>query len=563
MWVLRRCLISLLAGLVLACVATATVAEQRAVAAAAEIAAAEQGFADYLQQNYDEAVPLLEQAYWQNRQHSVLRFLLADSYYRHGDYHQALPLLQEFVATYDALPVGFLITEALLAIGDAEQALSHSEYLLRQLQRRSLLTALSPFQVFAGVLSTDDRTETGSEQANDEQTALVLEELSAIDLTAIFLADEDISSARARYLRARARLALGDTTAAITDLEQALVEAEGTLAQDIGVELLPLYIELDRLQDAKKLAAQAAGPAPSSFGSNVLNALTQSAGLSEPLQLTAGYRLQIDSEPGADPSPVLLQQRRFTDADLSHSVFAELDGRYALADGLELFVDGYASQSVHQAGSSLNHTELRVSAGLGWSWPNYGLRLPLELGHQRLSGERLQSTLALLPSVYYRFGANHVLYGYGRFQLSEVDEEVVAADDRSSSKIDFGALYIARLVGGRLRLRTALELGSNNAEGRNWEHERWRLALYGDYQIDDRFSAGVGFEYLDFDYDHPHSDLGEPRRDTRRAVSLSTTYQLDSRWRLELQAVHQDANSNLDFYRYDRNLISFSVSRRF
>lgn len=516
------------------------------LAPAQDLPPGEQGLSYYLQEDFDEAAPLLAQAYERAPDEGVLKFLLADSYYRLNDYARAEPLLSDFLETYSGdLAVRFLLAEALLGLDRPEAALAQTQQLLARLARPAPPTVVPEPSAAEPI----------------QEPPPTLDELSAVDLSGRFLADLDLSRSRALLLQGRAWLALGEQQRAIVTLEQALEGAEGGLAQDIGVELLPLYIGQDRLVEARTLAERAAGEAPDSFDANVLGALT--ARLAEPLSVTLGYRLALDGEPGAAPSQEFLPQGRFTDSDLKQQLFADLSGRFPLAADRDLFVEGYAAQSVNHAGSELNHTELGVTVGLGWSRPRYGFRLPLELSHERLAGNRFRSALALQPGGYYRLGANRVLYGFARLQYGDVDEDVAAVDDRSGYGVALGALLVWRRDDDRAGLRTLIETGADNAAGRNWERDRWRASLSGDLRLDEHWRLGAGLEYRDFRYDHRHSAAGVRREDSRWTLSLNARRGLGSGWRLELVASHQDANSNLDAYRYDRNLVSLGISREF
>ncbi len=62
------------------------------------------------------------------------------------------------------------------------------------------------------------------------------------------------------------------------------------------------------------------------------------------------------------------------------------------------------------------------------------------------------------------------------------------------------------------------------------------------------------------EYDRTHDVFLTKREDTAVTLLGSLAYRLGKRWHLNLQGAHTFARSNIDFYTYDRTVVSLGVT---
>lgn len=469
------------------------------------LAAQPDGVAQFQREHYDEALPLLVEAYRTRPDPATQRYL-ALTYYQLGQYAEARSLLvQALTAQPDDAELRTALVDVLLGLGEAQAALPEAE--------RLAATTAGP--------------------------------AAALRL-------------------GRSQAALGQTDAAISTLERALEPSEPRLYQSITRELAPLYVQQGEPERARRLLEQAIALNPDSFDAPELRVLTgrlTGSGDEPRFTFNAGYRLEYDSNvalaPDAEALPGLADE-----SDLRNAYFADLLLSQPLGNGFALYGEGHLNGGLHQDQDEFDFLEQQYSASLGWDQPRYGLRLPLEYGHVSVDGETLLESVTLAPGAYVRPSINTLLYGFVRLTDNDFDEAVSPSEDRSGDVTTYG-LSLRWRYHPLGEVRAILESGDNDTDGRNWERDENRFYLYGTYRPVDALELGLGYEYRHDDYANVHDVFLIERDDRVRSVFASAVYTVAQHWDIQFQAVHSDNDSNIPAYAYDRDVFSLGFTWRY
>ena len=465
----------------------------------------EQGIAAYAAENFDEARVLLEQAYRAGLQDRAARRYLALTYYQLQQFAEARPLLEQTIAADpDDNEARYALAEAQLLLDDANAALQQAK----------------------------------------------------------MLAERDFSP-RVSLLLGRIHSRLGQQGEAIAILEGALDESDPKLYQAVSLELAPLYNIRGKNQQARDLTERAIALAPDSFDAYELRALSQRLqqvqAVAQPVELSLGYRLEYDSNVPLAPDDENLALNIDDDDDFRHVLFGDLLGRYPLGGNFELLGEAHLTVGLHNDLDEFDFTRQNYVAGLAWNQSDYGVRLPLEFEQVDIDSDRLVQSFAIAPGVYYRLSNDALVYGFARIKDNDFNNADSPEEDRSGTTRSLGMTFHGLFAERRGSLRGILEVGEDDTDGSNWERDEWRLYLYGTYKVTDQVELGLGFEHESNDYDNVNNVFLETRDDTINTVFASAAYKLDDNWEVRLQAVHEEGDSNIDVYDFDRNIFSVGV----
>jgi hypothetical protein len=350
--------------------------------------------------------------------------------------------------------------------------------------------------------------------------------------------------------------------AAVAALEKALDKRDVTVFQAATTELMPLYIAQARPGKAKALAQEAVDLDPTTFEADFLmTQLRQLDQATQPFKVDFGYRYEHDSNAPLVSDDAVVASGQ---SDWRHVLMGDVLLEHNLGNGLQVFGEAHLYQSLYHDLDELNLTQQNYVASLGWSEPRFGLRLPVEYTELRQDGDAQLQQWTVSPGVYYQVWETATLYGFGRFDSNDYNEDIESpAEDRSGTSRSLGLLFRWGLPATGSRLRVLLEAGRNDADGRNWDGDWLSIYLYGTYRVLEKLRLGLGFDYQDFDYDNVHDVFLVKRDDEVYSVYASLSYLLAKGWELQLQAAYQDGDSNIDVFSFERTVFSMGFGWRY
>lgn len=395
---------------------------------------------------------------------------------------------------------------------------------------------------------------------------LELLELTAAQQTVITLIQEN-PEPRDWLLWGRVQEALGDFQRSESAYRQALDSTDPSIHQAAAVLLGKLYLRENRISELQFIIAAAEALDPDSLDAETLRAMQPQAFSGESTRATEwrlGYQLVYDDNVALASDQRAPSAADANQGDFRHLLYGGLLAQQSLGNGFRVFGEAHLAHGFHQDLDQFDFTRQNYLASLGWDGTRVGVRLPLEWLRIDQDGGHLFSRWSVTPGIYVRIDDATQLYGYLRFDDNDYqDTDVIASENRSGDSRSVGALLQWRGLDGRVQLRTLAELSDDDAEGENWQRERLRLYAYGEYRLNPRLLVAVGGEYLRDDYANRHDVLGEVREDRIGAVFGLLSYQLSSRWSLQMRIAHEAADSTLDAYDYDRTVVSAGINWQF
>ncbi len=374
---------------------------------------------------------------------------------------------------------------------------------------------------------------------------------------------QDLGAAdEAAFHLARIDAAEGNIRSAEAGYRRLLTAADPALAQRAGAELVEMLQVAGNHRQAYRYAAQSSARDPDSFLSHRFEKIRPgSTEPARPLRYGYGYRVEYDDNVALLPDNFFVFGNT-DDDDIRHVLHGDLIYRKPLGQHFSFFAEGHLSQSIHHDNSRFNLTRASAVAGVGQSWQRWGWRLPLEYRHDRFDGDAFSSTAVVTPGIYLKLAGELFLHFYGRYEDHDFDQVITTFDDRSGDTEAYGVLLSGR-ISPRWGLRSFVEHNDIDTDGSNWVREELRAYAFADYQLSPAWRIGFGARYVDADFDNLIVPFIQSRDDEGWDYYASINYRFRNQWRVRAQLTVVDHDSTLPLYEYDRNVLSFGISRDF
>lgn len=455
----------------------------------------------YAKENWDEALALLQTAQREHPSPEVSR-LLGLTLYQLQDYQAARPILEEALAGSPSDP--------------------------------ELLAAL-----------------TGISHAQGDK-------LAALDYAERLVQLDD--TPRAALTASRAFADAGAHAQATAALEQAWQDGTLRVRQRAALELAVLYAEDGRANAARQLVASAIALDAQSFDAAPLLELENSLGQPAPRNYTValGYWLENDdnvplvNDPGAIPG--------LSDTeDIRHTFYGDFLYARNISTSGTFFGEAHFTHGIHQDLNQYDPTQIALVAGLGWSFENWGLRLPLQGTRNWIDGDTLRTNVALAPGVFFQPSEKSTLYFFAAFAEDDFEDVIRPSEDRSGDVTTLGVMFNTAL-GQSGALRAILTGTEYDTDGNNWQRDETRLYAFLTWGFSATVTGGVGFDYVEAEFDNL-SDVFLRARDDETGVGFATlAWQFNPRWTLRGQLSSGSRDSTIRIFEYDRTVISAGVS---
>ncbi len=381
----------------------------------------------------------------------------------------------------------------------------------------------------------------------------------------------------AGYKPARTAMMLGQAALkqkryaeAVTYFQQA--EADPELAQEAKLQASQALAAQNRYQEAKQALAEAIILHPDTreadFAKRYQDAIDRRLREIKPLRFHFGASFDYDSnvslEPGnvavANVVPLGRGDVVFTQvADLEYEFFPT--GPYGLLASYNLFQTWHRRLTLYDV---MSHT-FGVTPALRGSDTTFWL--PFRFNYIDLSSDRYWTSYTLTPTLLqmlqpnlglelsFRWARNY----YWWFQP-------FPQEDRSSHTYGGGLGLYYFFKQGKGYLQSRFNFDYQDAAGSNWTSSNYRLLLATLYPVTERLRLNPSLELVYQPYAHPWFDGAAyqgKRRDKIAVVGLQVLYKLYQGLDLNLHYYFIRDDSNIALYDYDRHIVGAMFDYRY
>lgn len=230
-----------------------------------------------------------------------------------------------------------------------------------------------------------------------------------------------------------------------------------------------------------------------------------------------------------------------------------------------LFNGHYALQSTTYSTIGTHNTiQHALSLVPGREYATWSLTLPVSYNHLLLNEENYLSQTIVRPSVSMVVAEDQILsasVGYSRREMLQTPLDHDENRDANLFMIDSGYLAAIRALPATVSVR--YEFTFDRTEGRNWENRSHRVAGSLLVPVREKLSCNLGADALFQQYLNRHSTFDVVRHDTLLNLGGGCTWNLLSELALQAQYTYSNAASNIPAYDYQRNQVTFGLEYTF
>ncbi|MCM8788300.1 MAG: surface lipoprotein assembly modifier [Candidatus Omnitrophica bacterium] len=212
----------------------------------------------------------------------------------------------------------------------------------------------------------------------------------------------------------------------------------------------------------------------------------------------------------------------------------------------------------------------------GYNFKNGAITFPSSYYHISLNGDQYMSLMYFMPTINLQFKPSHIFQlstGYGRRDLLKYISGFDPDEDRDSNQflVIFG--YIYPFKEGKGVFYTRYQYIYDDSEGRNWESDAQKISSGVIYPLLNRLTVNIAADYTWQDYKNIHtlSGMGVPgfpvnrtkRKDVIYNLSAGLVYEISSFLNLNAGYTYTRNDSNFQIYEYKRGLYSVMFSFNF
>lgn len=477
----------------------------------------ELGVAEYRQENFEEAVVLLQSAWKEAPDSSLTAFYLGMALKQTGDYRAAEEFLKKSVTLSPPVLDSYLeLADLLYTLGDLDGAL---QYLNR-----------------AG--------------------------------------KSGVKPASVSFLKGLVLAQKGETEEAIDALDEAK-RRDGALAQQVELQEAIIMAKARRLRQArdslKALIALDPTSEAASLAREYESSFSRIIGSHRWWRLGAGLAYQYDdnviSKPiAANILPTDVRDQADQDSAFVGSFRLELsplvDHPWGITAQYQLQTTTYGSIDTHN--TILHNLTLIPSYSGGFG----AVSVPLSYAHAMLAEEGYLDLYTVRPTASFLVGNGQIVQltaGYSRREM--LRQPLAPEEDRDGSIYAVGAGYVIPFAEGKGMVNLRYEFAYDDAKGDNWVNRGHRLTIGTTMPLMDGVSLQVSGDVSFQDYPALRTDptLNVPLRrdDTIYTAQFGATWELNHFLTLLFQYGHTRADSNMPLYDYRRNVVTAGIDVTF
>lgn len=485
----------------------------------AQGAALQQAIQQYKQENYEEAIVILQEVRRQEPDSTTAAFFLGLSYKQIMDYPRAAEHLRA----------------AVLGSPRIKEALVELIEVLYRLPGTANLAEANRWLAVAG--------------------------------------EENIAPARTAFLAGLIKQKENRYGEAVADFERAK-KLDPAISQSADVQIGLCYINSKRSQLAADSFRLAVIHDPQSdlagYARRYLDAVETKMDLEKPFHYTLGFFGQHDSNLVLKPNDAGLATDITDEASNTWIFMTRVDYTPILA-GPWLFNAGYSFSSDWHDNHSTSHDIINNSLSLapGYNFGDYAVNLSTSYSYALLRTPGYNEYLGLLnigPLYRRLLNKEQVLEIFGGYTMSEYFQDpLTAEEDRNSTGLLTSVSWIwLYKKNGFLNLQCAFS--KDNADGVNWQNEGRSFSFsltYPFFNLLPGLKGQVSGQAYWQDYDNVHTSFLVKREDRNYIGSMGLTWEWRQKTNLIVQYARTRADSNISIYDYNREQITAGIEYRF
>jgi len=274
-----------------------------------------------------------------------------------------------------------------------------------------------------------------------------------------------------------------------------------------------------------------------------------------PLHLDFGYGFHYDDNVILKPGPAVSAVFPSGQKDFAH-VLAVHAGYAPESRGVfGIRADGTYYKSIHHKLSNMDVDGASLSLTPSLSGSEGTLSVEGKTEYYWVGRNRYLSTIGVYPDFSFSMGETHhgVLHaGYQSKQFMHGSTNI--AEDRDAINSSGGYTHYIYNEDRNAYLSLDYTFDTDRARGDNWDDIGHQVSVSALYPFGNGFGLRFNGDYYRQNYRKIHTVFGQKRRD--RIFTLAPVLTYDLKWaNLLLQYTYVKAQSNLQVYRYSRNVV--------
>lgn len=478
--------------------------------AAAASSALDQGISFYRQENFDEALPVLQKARKEDPSSSLAAYYLGITYKQLQDYEAAKGHL------VDAVTLTPKIKEAMVELIDV-------------LYQRG--------------------------------------ELKEADKYIGIAEKEDIKPAQVAFLKGLVLMKEDKNLDAIDAFKKAK-ELDSSLTSAADYQTGLAYLKEKKFKEAQGVFKEVIVLDPNSnlsdFSEEYMNAIKRKEAIEKPLRLTFGAYGEYDTNVVLKPSDTTVAADVTDQADWREVYTFVGEYRQKVTDRFSI-TPQYSFYRAHQNDIGI----LNVTSHTVTVIPNYNLDkgtvgLPVGFNYTDVGESKYLTTVSASPTLNYMVGGAEMAQFVFRYQKNDFARTPVIPDENRDSNFFAGGAGLYHFFAdntGFVGIR--YELNKDYTKGANWKYLGNRFDATILYPFLKRFKAAISGEAFLQDFDNTNTVFGVKRRDNVYTASGFLAYNFWKEAELQFRYTFVKDNSNIALYDYNRHVYSLGLQYRY
>ncbi|KPK42596.1 MAG: hypothetical protein AMJ78_01930 [Omnitrophica WOR_2 bacterium SM23_29] len=499
-----KILLSILFSLLLSfCVNTTAVSAE-------ELSPLEQGITYYKQENYDEALSILQKARELEPDSSLAAYYLGITYKQLQDYKNAKSHL------IDAVSLTPKIKEALLELVDVLYQLG---------------------------------------ELNNAKRYIGLAER------------EDVKPAQIAFLKGLVLLKEGDNLDAVEAFEKAK-ELDSSLQQSADYQIGLAYLKEKKFEEAKEVFREVIVLEPNTdlaaFANRYIDAIEKKKEAERPFRFTVGLAGQYDDNVLLKPSDATVAEDITNEDDFREVLTFKGEYRKRLTEKFGLnsqYSLYYAHQNNIGLYDVLSHS---LSLTPTYYFTKGTVGLPVGYNYTRVGEKEYLSTISAMPLCNLIFGKTQMGQLSFKYQRKDFLRAPLNADEnRDSNDFGGGLGWFVFFAENRGFFSLRYEINKDDTKGNNWRYIGNRINATLLYPFFEKFKISVSGDAFLQDFSETHTVFNVEREDKVYTASTMLAYNFWKNAELQFRYTYVKDDSNIIIYDYDRNVYSIGVEYKF